>query len=349
MASDVTLPVRWTDPWAFKHVMFNEYTDGRRHHIRSALESRLPMLSLRVEHALVSVQPPLSTRLSPVCALLCAHFAFAPAVWSFGVTAIETFTGGARPYGTWSNLMVVESVDEGYRLARPDRMPVSVYNQVVQKCWTNGNSEACASAPSPDGTPAKVPPEAIAEYFRPRPTFAQIAATLASIQDTDAECAEPLPPLAEADDFVAPPPPQRSSGAFAPYLQTRVTETRQLGNGGGVGGGSRSGPIRMAPLLDPTRKKLDLTQLEDAYVSSPSPARAALAGFPAAPPPVQPGVNVEPLYAVHSIKPVRRVELAAIAEQSLDEVDTADFEVVRTPVYAAGRRIPLHSRALSEV
>jgi serine/threonine protein kinase len=83
MATDLLLPIRWTDPWALQHQIFSEASD----------------------------------------------------VWSFGVTVIEVFTMGARPYGNWPNLLVLNSVNEGYRHPRPESMPEGVYEGVVLPCW----------------------------------------------------------------------------------------------------------------------------------------------------------------------------------------------------------------------
>jgi len=62
-------------------------------------------------------------------------FSEATDVWSFGVTAIEVFSRGARPYGDLSNMALLQQLKEGHLHAQPVDMPASVYTDVVLMCW----------------------------------------------------------------------------------------------------------------------------------------------------------------------------------------------------------------------
>ena len=46
-------------------------------------------------------------------------FCEATDVWSFGVLAIEAFTRGATPYGSWSNALVLQNTKSGYSPSAP--------------------------------------------------------------------------------------------------------------------------------------------------------------------------------------------------------------------------------------
>jgi len=87
------------------------------------------------EYYRVSSETLLPIRWTDPWAVMNQVFSEATDVWSFGITAIEIFSNGARPYGSWPNLMIVESVKSGYRLPCPAAMPHEVYTAVVLPCW----------------------------------------------------------------------------------------------------------------------------------------------------------------------------------------------------------------------
>jgi hypothetical protein len=55
-------------------------------------------------------------------------------VWSFGITCIEVFTDGGKPYATMSNAAVISQVQGGYRAPQPKLCPVSMYALMLE-CW----------------------------------------------------------------------------------------------------------------------------------------------------------------------------------------------------------------------
>jgi len=55
-------------------------------------------------------------------------------VWSFGITLVELFNNGARPYPGLGNAEVMTKVQAGYRHPRPAACPEDVYSLVLQ-CW----------------------------------------------------------------------------------------------------------------------------------------------------------------------------------------------------------------------
>ena len=55
-------------------------------------------------------------------------------VWSFGITLVELFNNGARPYPGLGNAEVMTKVQAGYRHPRPASCPEDVYSLVLQ-CW----------------------------------------------------------------------------------------------------------------------------------------------------------------------------------------------------------------------
>eukprot|EP00035_Acanthoeca_spectabilis_P040317 m.68844 g.68844 ORF g.68844 m.68844 type:complete len:959 (+) comp9941_c0_seq2:224-3100(+) len=73
-------------------------------------------------------------------AVITLKFTEATDVWAFGITAIEVFSRGDRPYGDWSNGHVLEQVQKGHRLERPRAMPHDVYERSVLPCWMSTNS-----------------------------------------------------------------------------------------------------------------------------------------------------------------------------------------------------------------
>ncbi|KAL1122185.1 hypothetical protein AAG570_003590 [Ranatra chinensis] len=62
------------------------------------------------------------------------EFSSASDVWSFGVTLWEMFSYGQQPYGTLRGTEVIDLIDRGERLEKPERCPVEVY-QTMEKCW----------------------------------------------------------------------------------------------------------------------------------------------------------------------------------------------------------------------
>ena len=64
-------------------------------------------------------------------------------VWSFGITLVELFNNGARPYAGLGNAEVMTKVQAGYRHPRPAACPEDVYSLVLQ-CW----EPAAADRPS---------------------------------------------------------------------------------------------------------------------------------------------------------------------------------------------------------
>ncbi|XP_070549496.1 tyrosine kinase receptor Cad96Ca-like [Ptychodera flava] len=55
-------------------------------------------------------------------------------VWSFGVVMWETFTLGKMPYYGFTQTDVIERLEQGYRLLRPDNCREDIYN-VMLPCW----------------------------------------------------------------------------------------------------------------------------------------------------------------------------------------------------------------------
>ncbi|EDQ85620.1 uncharacterized protein MONBRDRAFT_29134 [Monosiga brevicollis MX1] len=74
-------------------------------------------------------------------------------VWSFGIVLYEIMTDAAAlPYGSLSSSAVVVAVKAGYRMPRPVRCPVPVY-ELMEQCWSE---------------------------YRARPSFLHLAAQLSS-------------------------------------------------------------------------------------------------------------------------------------------------------------------------
>lgn len=61
-------------------------------------------------------------------------FSHASDVWSFGVTLWEMYTFGSPPYGEMKGVDVIQMVDAGQRLNRPDACPDNVF-RIMQSCW----------------------------------------------------------------------------------------------------------------------------------------------------------------------------------------------------------------------
>ncbi|CAH0383280.1 unnamed protein product [Bemisia tabaci] len=62
-------------------------------------------------------------------------FSSASDVWSFGVTLWEMFSFGQPPYGDMKGDEVINFVEGGSRLPRPDKCPFEVY-QIMEQCWS---------------------------------------------------------------------------------------------------------------------------------------------------------------------------------------------------------------------
>eukprot|EP00041_Stephanoeca_diplocostata_P035344 m.1242679 g.1242679 ORF g.1242679 m.1242679 type:complete len:1001 (-) comp24683_c0_seq19:4077-7079(-) len=56
-------------------------------------------------------------------------------VWAYGVTCIEVFTCGRTPYYGWLNSYVLERVESGYCLPRPQQCPTQAYDDVILPCF----------------------------------------------------------------------------------------------------------------------------------------------------------------------------------------------------------------------
>jgi len=82
------------------------------------------------------------------------RFSEATDVWSFGITLIEVFTDGGKPYAGMANAAVITKVQGGYRAEQPSMCPDEMY-AVMLACW--------ASKPAD------------------RPTFANLVTTLEGI------------------------------------------------------------------------------------------------------------------------------------------------------------------------
>jgi hypothetical protein len=55
-------------------------------------------------------------------------------VWSFGITLIEVFTDGGKPYANMDNAAVISKVQGGYRAPRPKLCPAPMYSLMLD-CW----------------------------------------------------------------------------------------------------------------------------------------------------------------------------------------------------------------------
>ncbi|CAD5209221.1 unnamed protein product [Bursaphelenchus xylophilus] len=60
-------------------------------------------------------------------------------VWSYGILLYEIFTRGHVPYPGMANKEVIEQVEHGYRMGRPQNCPIPIYEEML-KCWDK-NSE----------------------------------------------------------------------------------------------------------------------------------------------------------------------------------------------------------------
>ena len=67
-------------------------------------------------------------------AALYNRFSIKSDVWSFGVTISEVLTRGAMPYPGMNNRQVLEKVENGYRMPKPDGCPDPLYD-IMLTCW----------------------------------------------------------------------------------------------------------------------------------------------------------------------------------------------------------------------
>ncbi|KAJ8360922.1 hypothetical protein SKAU_G00174470 [Synaphobranchus kaupii] len=57
-------------------------------------------------------------------------------VWSFGILQMEIITFGRTPYPGMTNPEVIRSLENGYRMQRPDCCPTELYD-IMLTCWKN--------------------------------------------------------------------------------------------------------------------------------------------------------------------------------------------------------------------
>ncbi|KYO18877.1 tyrosine-protein kinase FRK [Alligator mississippiensis] len=67
-------------------------------------------------------------------AIRSSKFTIKSDVWSFGILLFEIMTYGKMPYPGLMGYQVVQKLDEGYRLPKPNNCPQQLYN-IMQKCW----------------------------------------------------------------------------------------------------------------------------------------------------------------------------------------------------------------------
>lgn len=65
-------------------------------------------------------------------AVLYRHFSTSSDVWSYGVLMWEIWTYGQMPYNDWPNKKVIQSVQSGYRLPKPEICPSEVYAIMIE-------------------------------------------------------------------------------------------------------------------------------------------------------------------------------------------------------------------------
>merc|ERR1719272_162427 len=64
-----------------------------------------------------------------------ADFGLKSDVWSYGITAYEVYTAGAKPYSGKTNAQVQKSVKKGVRLGCPQGCKKATYERVMLACW----------------------------------------------------------------------------------------------------------------------------------------------------------------------------------------------------------------------
>eukprot|EP00035_Acanthoeca_spectabilis_P015443 m.307456 g.307456 ORF g.307456 m.307456 type:complete len:1059 (+) comp16362_c0_seq2:778-3954(+) len=94
-------------------------------------------------------------------------------VWSFGVLGIELFTKGARPYGAWSNLLVLDSTRNGFRLHKPPEMPNELYDHIVFPCWASSETPEIAIPANMLGSTITTDEPKVHSY-KHRPSFEEL-------------------------------------------------------------------------------------------------------------------------------------------------------------------------------
>ncbi|XP_063710532.1 tyrosine-protein kinase SRK2-like isoform X3 [Symsagittifera roscoffensis] len=68
-------------------------------------------------------------------AALMGRFTIKSDVWSFGILLAEIATKGKVPYPMMTNKEVLDKVNNGYRMPRPQECPEKLYGEVMLKCW----------------------------------------------------------------------------------------------------------------------------------------------------------------------------------------------------------------------
>ncbi|KAK3603679.1 hypothetical protein CHS0354_023276 [Potamilus streckersoni] len=68
------------------------------------------------------------------------QFSHASDVWSFGVTLWEMFSFGEPPYGEMKGIEVIQYIESGKRLERPEKCPPKVY-EIMNNCWKKDAKE----------------------------------------------------------------------------------------------------------------------------------------------------------------------------------------------------------------
>ncbi|XP_041355788.1 tyrosine-protein kinase HTK16-like [Gigantopelta aegis] len=63
------------------------------------------------------------------------QFSHASDVWSYGVTLWEMFSLGMPPYGDMKGIEVIQFIERGKRLSKPEKCPDQVYEKMLE-CWS---------------------------------------------------------------------------------------------------------------------------------------------------------------------------------------------------------------------
>ncbi|XP_078572767.1 uncharacterized protein LOC144859754 isoform X2 [Branchiostoma floridae x Branchiostoma japonicum] len=56
-------------------------------------------------------------------------------IWSYGIVLWEIFAAGQTPYPGMPGVSIVHHLKEGYRMDRPNRCPIMLYNSIMKQCW----------------------------------------------------------------------------------------------------------------------------------------------------------------------------------------------------------------------
>ena len=67
-------------------------------------------------------------------AALFSRFTIKSDVWSFGILLFELITYGRFPYSGMNNVQVLEALQTGYRMPRPEACPEQLY-EIMRECW----------------------------------------------------------------------------------------------------------------------------------------------------------------------------------------------------------------------